>query len=397
MTTFRVQNKYLENDRVANAIVSIHPTAGGAAIATGTTNRWGNVAIDTASLTNGTYVLRITAPHTSLTEVGPATASMVAPPSRIYRILDIIITMMRSNVTAANIRADQLRNGTVQLGSNPRITAKLQPVWMQSPNHRDRGSVTIDKVIIHHTGGNTTVSALNTFLSNGSTSPHYIIDKEGYIIKMVQETRVAYHAGRAKWRGSTTINDSSIGVEIVHRAGDYPEAQYTSVIALLGRIQAAHTTVVRRNIIGHSDVGVDATERLGRKATDPGLSFDWQRLETNNLGLGLGATPTAAGLYGNFFTIAADSSFRLNDNDATNIYGGVVRETVVGDPIQEIQNDLTTIGYSVGTPDGDYGQMTHWGIKMFQEHFHAGGRGPVPNGRLDNATAVMLKRVVAGL
>lgn len=118
MTTFRVQNKYLETDRIANTTVSIHPATGGAAMITGTTNIWGDVVLDTTPLNNAIYVLRIMAPYTSNAEVGPATTTaltMATLPNRIYRMLDVNITIFRGQVTQATLPANQFENGTVQL------------------------------------------------------------------------------------------------------------------------------------------------------------------------------------------------------------------------------------------------------------------------------------------
>ena len=91
-----------------------------------------------------------------------------------------------------------------------------------------------------------------------------------------------------------------------------------------------------------------------------------------------------------------DGSLRLGDNDAKHRFDGVVRPTITGTPMQELQQDLATIGYSVGTPDGDFGQRSHHAVIAFQEHFFAGGRGhKAPDGRVDLQTAALIKNVVA--
>jgi N-acetylmuramoyl-L-alanine amidase len=291
--------------------------------------------------------------------------------------------------------APQQNNGRASLSGDPRVIVELQPVWMRSPNHRERGGGSISMIIIHHTGTANTRIALNTFL-HGGTSAHYVIDRSGRIIKMVQEVRRAHHAGTARWRGSSAINSASIGIEIVHRAADrnYTDAQYTALLGLVTRLQATYTGIETRNIIGHSDVGTNHRGRLGRKATDPGEFFDWQRLEAQGDGLiPTGAAPAVTELYGGLFHLVPAASFRRNDRDDAHRFGGVVRPAIEGQPVEEIQQDLSTIGYSLGTPDGDFGEMTHWAVRMFQEHFFAGGRGAAADGRVDLATATMIKRV----
>ena len=70
---------------------------------------------------------------------------------------------------------------------------------------------------------------------------------------------------------------------------------------------------------------------------------------------------------------------------------------MTGNPIRELQDDLTHIGYFVGTPDGDFGGKTRGAVKMMQEHFFAGGRGhKSPDGRVDFQTAQLIKGVAGG-
>ncbi|MGD9222547.1 MAG: N-acetylmuramoyl-L-alanine amidase [Desulfobacteraceae bacterium] len=399
MARILVRNRYLNNDRVAGAAVAIDPPATGPALISGVTNRWGNVNLNTADLTNGQHILRVTPAHTTAAAVGPATASIAVPPDRIFRSIDVSIHTTAGNVDGVSVLAPQQNNGTASLSGNPRVIVELQPVWMRSPNHRGRGSTTISMIIIHHTGTANTRIALNTFL-HGGTSAHYIIDRSGRIIKMVQDVNRAHHAGVSRWRGSSAINSASIGIEMVHRAadGNFTAAQYTALLGLVTRLKTTYTNIETRNIIGHSDVGTNRRGRLGRKATDPGEFFDWQRLEAQSDGLiPTGAAPVVTTLYGGLFNLVPAASFRRNDRDDTNRFGGVVRPAVTGNPVQEIQEDLSTIGYSLGTPDGDFGEMTHWAVRMFQEHFFAGGRGAAANGRVDLTTATMIKRVRNGV
>lgn len=401
MTRIQVRNRYRAAERVRGALVEVDPVEVGPPVLSGTTNQWGNVDIDLAVLMNAVHTLRVTAPETTADVVGPGTAAMPVPPDRIFRTLDVSIRTSLGTVTAVNLLPQQRPNGSAALGGGASVLVDLQPVWMRSPNHGSRGGTNITKVIVHHTATATAWAALGTFLLGG-TSAHYVVDREGLIVKMVQDSRRAHHAGVARWRGSAAVNSSSIGIEIVHRRedGNYTDAQYQSVIGLLNRLTAAHATIEIRNIVGHSDVATNASGRLGRKSSDPGSVFHWQRLEDHVLGLIPGVIQAVpANVYGGFFQQVPNGSFRRGDNDAADIFGGNHRPAVVGDPVQEIQNDLVTIGYSVGSagPDGDFGQGTHWAVQMFQEHFFAGGRGGAPSGRVDRATAVMIKRVVNGL
>ena len=71
--------------------------------------------------------------------------------------------------------------------------------------------------------------------------------------------------------------------------------------------------------------------------------------------------------------------------------GGANRPAVTGNPVEQIQQDLTDIGYSLGTPDGDYGEKTHFAVMMFQEHFLVRGGAVNPDGRVDYNTATLIQ------
>lgn len=403
MTWIKIRNRYLANDPVVGATVLIDPpptNGAGAAAATGTTGRWGTVNINTAGLSNGQHVLRVTPANTTTDPVGPATANAAVPPDRIFRSIDINITVLQGNINNVAVSADQQDYGSAMLGNanTGRVVIDLQPIWMRSPNNGSRSNAAVDTIIIHHTGSQTTSSALNTFLA-GNTSAHYVIDHGGRIIKMVRDVQRAHHAGRAHWRGNTNINSRSIGIEIVHRAqdGDYPDAQYTALILLLWRIRVTYPMIPTRNIIGHSDVGTYNNGSLGRKSGDPGSRFNWQRIEAVNYGMALSAAANVpANIYGGYFVTDPTGVFQPNDSDAQNTYGGSVQTGVTGNPITEVQQNLAAIGYASGTANGIYGTHTMRAVQLFQEHFFAGGRGGQPSGNVDLATAIMIKRALAG-
>jgi N-acetyl-anhydromuramyl-L-alanine amidase AmpD len=249
-------------------------------------------------------------------------------------------------------------------------------------------------IIVHHTGGDRIQGALHEFLTGTRrVSAHYVIDTDGQIVKMVQDTRRASHAGGAQWLGLKALNDRSVGIEIVNGTAQYAEAQYTTLLDLLNRLLSAHSTIDRRKIIGHSDIATDGAGVLGRKSGDPGLRFQWVRLEGQLLGMLPRVGPIRPDIYGGFFLHNPTGAFRNGDLDSRRRFGGQVRNDVTGTPINELQSDLQTIGYSVGQPDGEFGNRTRAAVRIFQEHFFAGGRGPTPTGQVDRLTADMIKMV----
>ena len=140
-------------------------------------------------------------------------------------------------------------------------------------------------IIVHHTGGPLIGPAINTFMSSSEqTSAHYVIDTDGQVLKMVRDSRHANHAGTARWAGVSNVNNVSIGIEIVNQSGPYPGPQMNALLDLIAALRTAHPTIVDWNIIGHSDVATSAAGVLGRKSSDPGLRFEWAKLEAPAVG-----------------------------------------------------------------------------------------------------------------
>ena len=198
--------------------------------------------------------------------MGPAIVEIPHPPSRIFRALDINLIIQDGRVTTVTLPAGVVA-GTVN--HNPaQISISLQPVWMQSPNNNTRSNNPISLIVVHHTGGNAIGPALNTFLHAGGTSAHYVVDTDGQVVKMIRDSDTSLHAGISTWRnnpaascqavnvtrGLPSINNLSIGIEIVNQSGPYSPAQYDALINLLQQLLNAYPTIDRSQIVGHNDV-----------------------------------------------------------------------------------------------------------------------------------------------
>jgi AmpD protein len=100
-------------------------------------------------------------------------------------------------------------------------------------------------------------------------SSHYLIRRDGEIVRFVPIARRAWHAGASSWRGRSRCNDFSVGIELEGAEDDvFTAAQYLQLTKLLRHLQQI---LPLRDIAAHSDVAP------GRK-TDPGVHFDWARL-----------------------------------------------------------------------------------------------------------------------
>ncbi len=115
-------------------------------------------------------------------------------------------------------------------------------------------------------------------LTHGDVSSHYLVDRDGSIYGLVPESRRAWHAGPSYWEGTTPLNPSSIGIEVVSvpkgmpegTEAPFPEPQIAAVRDLIADIAKRHHIRPNR-IVGHGEVQPE-----GR--TDPGRLFPWSSL-----------------------------------------------------------------------------------------------------------------------
>jgi N-acetylmuramoyl-L-alanine amidase len=389
-----------------------------------TTNAHGVVELDTSPLPDGLHILRITAENVSADPVGPAIADPVSDPlpERIYRVLDIWIETLCGGLVEARVIPARLSDGSLtethgKIGNTVRrvwdpddspnsLPVDLKPIWMHSRRHG--AAIHPSLIVIHHTGGRVIGNALNTLPSppsGNSASAHYIIDRDGHIVKLNRDTVNGQHAGFSFW-GARTVNGFSIGIEIVNAGAAYPLAQYQALEGLLERLLAGYAIAPHR-IVGHSDISTNVAPtmpaaHLGNKAGDPGVSFEWNRLERRGWGLVPMMGPIPGVAYGGLFTnadILTDAEklagtgivLQPEDNDNSSRFGGHRRAGFSQRPITELQQDLLDIGYFVSTT-GRYDQRTESAVQMFREHFWS--RVPQINpATVDGATANLVKQV----
>jgi len=151
-----------------------------------------------------------------------------------------------------------------------------------SPNF-DTRKLPISIIVIHYTGMVDAASALDRLCDPSSkVSSHYLIAEDGQLYRLVHETKRAWHAGKAHWRGIDDVNSASIGIEMVnpgHENGYRPfsEAQMEALIPLMAGIVRRYG-ITRGNIVGHSDVAP-------ARKDDPGELFDWEKLASFRLAL----------------------------------------------------------------------------------------------------------------
>ncbi|OYX26738.1 MAG: N-acetylmuramoyl-L-alanine amidase [Rhodobacterales bacterium 32-66-7] len=154
-----------------------------------------------------------------------------------------------------------------------------------SPNFGDRRDGLLPElVVLHYTAMATCAEALARLCDpEAEVSAHYLIDRDGTVLSLVDEDARAWHAGAGSWRGGGDLNSRSIGIELVN-SGTEPFAQ-PQMVALEGLLPGilGRWGIPPVGVIAHSDLAPD-------RKSDPGPRFDWQRLAR----LGLSVWPEGA-------------------------------------------------------------------------------------------------------
>jgi N-acetylmuramoyl-L-alanine amidase len=146
----------------------------------------------------------------------------------------------------------------------------------RSPNF-DTRRVTL--VVLHHTGTSVPGEALRT-LTRESTqvSAHYLVERSGAVVQLVDERARAWHAGESRWASVDDVNSASIGVEVENDGRQpYPPSQVAALLRLLADLRQRHR-LGPAAFVGHADVAP------ARKA-DPGALFPWRTLAASGFGL----------------------------------------------------------------------------------------------------------------
>ena len=149
----------------------------------------------------------------------------------------------------------------------------------------------IKVLVIHYTADNFDVSLAT--LTDKEVSSHYLIPEQPplhhgkpRIWQLVPEEDLAWHAGISFWRGSTRINDTSIGIELENRGwqknGDikrftpFNPAQIDALIPLAKDIIARYH-IQPQNVVAHADIAP-------QRKDDPGPLFPWRALAQQGIG-----------------------------------------------------------------------------------------------------------------
>jgi len=133
-------------------------------------------------------------------------------------------------------------------------------------------------VIIHYTAQDSIQQTIKTFtVTTTQTSAHYVVGKNGKVVRMANDYLRANHAGVGKWGSVTDMNSCSIGIEIDNNGKEpFTDVQIKSLLALLAHLKTTYN-IPQANFIGHQDFAP-------KRKPDPGPLFPWKTLAAHGFG-----------------------------------------------------------------------------------------------------------------
>jgi len=159
---------------------------------------------------------------------------------------------------------------------------KIKKIKSLNYSIQNRNKKKIKFIVIHYTGMQSEGVSIKRLTSKKSqVSSHYLINREGQIIKMVDEKNIAWHAGKSKWKNFISLNNQSIGVELVNKGHKFGYENFSkkqiSKLILLCKTLIKKYKIKKENILGHSDIAP-------LRKIDPGEKFPWKHLSKKKIG-----------------------------------------------------------------------------------------------------------------
>jgi N-acetylmuramoyl-L-alanine amidase len=156
---------------------------------------------------------------------------------------------------------------------------------VKSPNYTIRNTTKkkIKFIVLHYTGMQSERVSIERLINkNSQVSSHYLINRKGEIIKMIDEKYIAWHAGKSKWKNFINLNDQSIGIELVNKGHQFGYENFSkkqiSKLVLLCQTLIKKYKIKKTNILGHSDIAP-------LRKVDPGEKFPWRLLFKKKIGI----------------------------------------------------------------------------------------------------------------
>lgn len=121
----------------------------------------------------------------------------------------------------------------------------------------------VEGMIIHHTAGTGEASDVARVLQERGLSVHYVVDKQGRVVQLMDDSLEAWHAGKNNDSGYD--NRNTVGVEIIaHDDEDVTPAQVEATKRLIKSLSGKYGFDAATSVFGHGEVAThkQATEGM---------------------------------------------------------------------------------------------------------------------------------------
>tara|TARA_B100001564_G_C20450159_1_gene583079 strand:+ start:24 stop:746 length:723 start_codon:yes stop_codon:yes gene_type:complete len=159
----------------------------------------------------------------------------------------------------------------------------IQTSYSENFSKKLRKNRDIKVIVIHYTGMQSKIESIKRLMNpKHKVSAHYLIDRKGKILRMVDDNKIAWHAGKSKWKNYNNLNKYSIGIELVNKGHEFGYEKFTilqvnNLIKLCQNLKKKYK-IKNSNIVGHSDIAP-------LRKQDPGEKFPWRKLQKNKIGV----------------------------------------------------------------------------------------------------------------
>lgn len=127
-----------------------------------------------------------------------------------------------------------------------------------TPAEHSKGKNTCKYIVLHHTGTKEgTVKGVLDGLNKRAdyASCHYLVDINGDVYKMGNDTDILWHAGESSWKGLSDLNKHSIGIETIGPMsnGGFTDEQRKAVAELIAHLCEVHG-LKAEHVVRHKDI-----------------------------------------------------------------------------------------------------------------------------------------------
>ncbi|HBJ74859.1 MAG TPA: hypothetical protein DDY86_04930 [Syntrophaceae bacterium] len=152
------------------------------------------------------------------------------------------------------------RSGKVVYRSEAEAAQGLKISNRYSPLNHKRPFRPDTRYIILHTTEGALEGSLRKVRRYGEA--HYFVTPAGEVYRIIDRRKIAKHAGRSMWEGQSTLDDYSIGIEVVgFHNRDITTSQYTALRELLRQLKSLYR-IKDKNILTHSMVAYGRPNRF---------------------------------------------------------------------------------------------------------------------------------------